>query len=211
MRALSAVTLRPEAQRALAARLRSAPRPRPYLSAWWFTLRWSASLGLVLLILLIGLWVTAAARSTLPTQTLYPLKRAIEQVELTFTAPAQQAAAHANLGQERTRELVELVGQGRTDPALLEPLAAEIAAATTVALNAIEATPAAQRVTVLTQILRYVQAQQNLVQAIQVQAPLAEGLADTLQTLIQHQQTAEHELAQLHDNGRLPIKLDGVA
>ncbi len=85
----------------------SAPaRPRLHPSA--------AALALVLVLLLLGSGLVLAAAGTLPGDTLYPVKRATEQVRLLLTVNSTaREELQANLDAERLREVRQVLASGR--------------------------------------------------------------------------------------------------
>lgn len=212
---LQTATLRPPAQRVIEHRLRQKAtalyhQRNPKRISWTLALRWSSTLTAAVLLWVVSLWTVRIAQATVPGELLYPLKRVVEKAELAFIPPSQLAAFHANLGQERTRELMALIGHQEENATLLEAVALDISASTEIALANSYAIPPAEREQVLRQILAYVEAQQDLVTSIKALAPLAAdgALAQTLVELSDHQKTVEDQLALLtpDDNG-LPLEL----
>jgi hypothetical protein len=104
-------------QRMLAAVSARFPAAAP-APAWYERrpiLRWGVLLAAILVLLTAsGWWSVTASATSLPGDTLYPVKRASEQVRLllTFDQAAQQAL-QTQLGQERLDETQAVLEQGR--------------------------------------------------------------------------------------------------
>jgi hypothetical protein len=99
LRAWPTLKARPEASRRIEARLRqqaqsqqAAPRVKRPVAA----LRWAVALIFVAL-LLVSAGAAAASGNSLPGDTLYPVKRTTESVQLFFTPPSGRAVFHVTL------------------------------------------------------------------------------------------------------------------
>ncbi|MBI4330919.1 MAG: hypothetical protein HY673_06535 [Chloroflexi bacterium] len=99
-------------------------RPLPLLRRVRFSL---VAIGLVPIFALGGTTVYAYNRS-LPDETLYPLKRAVETIELSLTSsPESRAEVHLKLAERRADEIVTQTRRGRTpSAATVESAASEI-------------------------------------------------------------------------------------
>lgn len=96
------------------ARARELKQKRAGEMTWWpqlsYSLRWAA----FLLAVVLGGWgVTAASASALPGEALYPLKRTVEQVQMSLAAEAQRAPLQAEFNQRRVAEIQTLLEQRR--------------------------------------------------------------------------------------------------
>jgi hypothetical protein len=84
----------------------------------------ATALILVLLCLALTGGVTYAASTSLPGSTLYPVKRAVEQIELALaTTPDSQARVHMALADQRLKEAIALSQRGQeqmAEQALME-------------------------------------------------------------------------------------------
>ncbi len=102
---------------------------RSVFSGWQFWPRGAAlvAVSLVVCLLLLTSTVSASAAS-LPGDSLYPIKRAAEQVRVAFTAESNQAALHLELAQTRLQELDALAQRGDVSTDSLTDLDAEMAA-----------------------------------------------------------------------------------
>ncbi len=102
------------------------PRPARYRPAQ--ALRWAAAAVLLVALLVAGL--TPAVAASLPGDALYPVKRAVEGIELALASSAQEQAAvrlaHAG---RRAEEAQALWQQGRFAPELVSSALEDLAAA----------------------------------------------------------------------------------
>ena len=87
------------------------PRRIPLFS---WQLRWVAATVAVLIFLMVGASGTAAASSSsMPDDTLYPVKLAVERARLTFTfSDTGKAKLHAKFTERRARELAHMAEKG---------------------------------------------------------------------------------------------------
>ncbi len=106
------------------------------------------SLTLVFLFLFSAVGVSAAS---VPGDVLYPIKRAAEQVRLTFTPDQDQAAVHLELAQARLHELDVLAQRGEVSAGLL----ADIEAETNIVLEHVASLPAEQQQALLTRMASF--------------------------------------------------------
>lgn len=96
------------------ARARELKQKRTGVMAWWpqlsYSLRWAA----FLLAIVLGGWgITAASASALPGEALYPIKRAVEQAQVSMAAEAQRLQLQAEFNQRRLTEIQALLEQRR--------------------------------------------------------------------------------------------------
>ncbi len=78
--------------------------------------RWALAMTAVLGFLLIGIGAVGAAASTLPDETLYPVKLATEQVKLTLAfSDMDKAMMHIQYAERRADEMVQMARQGKSD------------------------------------------------------------------------------------------------
>ncbi|MBL8046661.1 MAG: hypothetical protein JNL09_08975 [Anaerolineales bacterium] len=93
---------------------RELKQKRTGLLAWWPTLSYSLRLAAFLLAVVLGGWgVTAASASALPGEALYPLKRVVEQAQVSLAAEAQRLQLQAEFNQRRIAEIQALLEQRR--------------------------------------------------------------------------------------------------
>lgn len=96
------------------ARARELKQKRTGALAWWPSLSFSLRLVMFLLVLVFGGWgATAASASALPGEGLYPLKRAVEQIQVSLAAEAQRAQLQAEFNARRLAEIQALLEQRR--------------------------------------------------------------------------------------------------
>ncbi len=77
---------------------------------------WALAMTGVLGFLLIGIGAVGAAASTLPDETLYPVKLAAEQVKLTLAfSDMDKAMMHIQYAERRADEMVQVARQGKSD------------------------------------------------------------------------------------------------
>jgi len=99
------------------------PKPRRWQSFFlgWKP-QWTTAVAIVLVLLLAGGGTVAAARSSMPGSTLYPVKLATEQVQLALTFPSLgKTELYARLADRRVTEIVYMVDTGNTEQ--IEPTA----------------------------------------------------------------------------------------
>ena len=127
-RTLPTTALSPHARQAIRRQLHQAvdarqPRLRRTFAGSFgvFAMRFA----LVLLVVFLGIGGgVAAAQSSLPGSSLYPLKRASENVRLRLAAgPAQRATLHLNFAGARSVEILALAASGQAlDSAIVDDL-----------------------------------------------------------------------------------------
>jgi len=137
VKASSVIEPRPEFQRLTKQRLLSAlevkekKRPERRMPLWGWQRRWAVALVAVLVLILIGVGTVSASASSLPGDTLYPVKTATEKVQGFFTLGSEaKANFYMKLAQRRLDELKLLAESNRTVPkSLLGVMNAETNAA----------------------------------------------------------------------------------
>ncbi len=133
VRASSSIEPRPEFQRLAKHQLLSTiEEKRKKLTVhrktlWSWQRRWAVALVAVLVILLAGVGTVSASASSLPGDTLYPVKTAAENVQGFFTFGSEaKANFYMSLAQRRLNELNKLVEENRDIPqSLLEAMSSE--------------------------------------------------------------------------------------
>ena len=122
-KASSVIEPRPEFQRLAKQRLLSALEAREKKKAerrmpfWAWQRRWAVALMAVLVLILIGVGTVSASASSLPGDTLYPVKTAAENVQGFFTFGSEaKANFYMKLAQRRLDELKLLVENNRNVP-----------------------------------------------------------------------------------------------
>ena len=122
-KASSRIEPRPEFQRLAKYRLLSAIEEKSKKKAahcipfWGWQRRWALALVAVLVIILAGVGTVTASASSLPGDTLYPVKTATENVQGFFTFGSEaKANFYMKLAQRRLDELKSLVARNRDIP-----------------------------------------------------------------------------------------------
>jgi len=118
VKASSHIEPRPEFQRLAKHRLLSAieekgkKRAEHRMPLWGWQRRWAVALAAVLVLILVGVGTVTASASSLPGDTLYPVKTATEKVQGFFTFGSEaKANFYMKLAQRRLDELKSL-GEG---------------------------------------------------------------------------------------------------
>ncbi len=173
LRAWQTVKARPEASRRIEARLRqqaqsqrAAPRVKRPVAA----LRWAVALILAAL-LIASAGTMAASANSLPGDTLYPVKRTTESVQLLFTPLSGRAAFHTTLAQRRLDELSALAGRESVGADIVTDLTSELTTETEAALAAVKDAPPQQQAAVLGIIVRQTGEQQTVLQTLKESVP----------------------------------------
>jgi len=84
---------------------------RPVFS-WRF--RWATAVATVLILLLANGGMVAAAMGSMPDEPLYPVKLAVEQLQLNLTtSPLDKAKLYAELSDRRVTEIIHLAQEGK--------------------------------------------------------------------------------------------------
>jgi hypothetical protein len=123
VKASSHIEPSPELQRLAKQQLISAledkgkKRAERRMPLWGWQRRWAVALAAVLILILIGVGTVSASAGSLPGDTLYPVKTAIEKVQGFFTFGSEaKANFHMKLAQQRLDELKLLVEGNRNIP-----------------------------------------------------------------------------------------------
>ncbi|MEK7281463.1 MAG: DUF5667 domain-containing protein [Chloroflexota bacterium] len=104
--AFSAVELRPEVKAQAQYRLLS--QPRPVYRPWWFR-RWAVAVMPVLAVLLLGSSTVLAANNSLPGDSLYGVKLAVEQLRAKLPrSGVEKAQYQLKLAEKRIDEMASL-------------------------------------------------------------------------------------------------------
>lgn len=119
----SAIEPRPEFQRLTKQLLFSAlevkkeKRTGRRMPLWGWQRRWAVAITVVLVLILIGVGTVSASASSLPGDTLYPVKTATEKVQGFFTMGSEaKASFHMKIAQRRMDELKLLAESNRNIP-----------------------------------------------------------------------------------------------
>lgn len=81
----------------------------------WFP-RWAAAVSVIVIVLLAGTGIVAAAEGSLPDSPLYALKLATETVRLGFTtSDIDKAELYVKLTDERVDEIIQMAESGKVD------------------------------------------------------------------------------------------------
>ena len=87
---------------------------------WGWQRRWAVAFAAVLVLILVGVGTVSASASSLPGDTLYPVKTATEKVQGFFTLGSEaKANFHMKLAQRRLNELKSLAESNRNIPQTL--------------------------------------------------------------------------------------------
>ncbi len=105
---------------------------------------------LVSMVVIVASTTVALAASSVPGDTLYPIKRATEQVTLSLTPMQRRAAFHVQLGDRRLQEFAILDARGSIHVELLD----EASHATQLALDELAVLPMDQQGSVLQSIVQ---------------------------------------------------------
>jgi len=126
VKAASLIEPRPEYKTSARNRLVSALEAREKkkterrMPLWGWQRRWAVALAAVLVLILVGVGTVSASASSLPGDTLYPVKTATEKVQGFFTLGSEaKANLHMKLAQRRLNELKLLAESNRNIPQTL--------------------------------------------------------------------------------------------
>lgn len=190
---LTVLTPRPEFNRRMEARLRQKVRARkPTVARWRIPiLRWATPFALITTLLFGMVGTVAASSDSAPGNTLYPVKRVSETVQVILTPAPEQASLHATLAQHRLDEITALYQQGTVNLNLLTELTTE----TETALDLVENTPLEKQGEILSAIVLLTQRQQAILTTVKTSAPpqAQAGLDRAIQASSQN-----HRVAQAH-------------
>ena len=205
---LSAATTQAQEARLRAALQAQRPRqPARRRSAWVWprltisqpVLRWAMALVLVAALLMGSTGVVAAAAESLPGELLYPVKRTTETVRVSLTPLAGRAKLHLALARERAEELEAVVVRGLATPLVVKELTTAMLAETELALAHIDAAPAGEQASLLTEALASIEQQQALLETVTEQLTVTTEveLASALATVQLNGTVVEATLAQM--------------
>jgi hypothetical protein len=91
-------------------------KPRGGKGFFRWHLRWAAPVALIIGILMIGSGTVTAASSSLPDETLYPVKLAAESVQIAFTPSAlDKAELYARFADRRVAEIIKMADRGKVE------------------------------------------------------------------------------------------------
>jgi len=135
------VTLSPAALDRIEARLRQrnavlhrparsrSMRPGPASRTWQFgrVLRYMAAACMVLILVAAG--TARASANSLPGDTLYPVKRAIEDTRLTLASPSAEASLRVDFAGRRMNEFQKLLAERQIYPRVLEDASGDLSRA----------------------------------------------------------------------------------
>ena len=147
--------------------------------------------------------IASAATGSWPGDSLYPIKRGIETVQLDLTPASGRASLYISLAARRLDELSGLVSHGRVQADLLSTSLLDLKLDTEAAVSAVPSSPPDQQVEILGRIVREASRQQTILQAVmpQVAAQSPAILNQTLQAAIASQAVAEEDLRQIQARG----------
>ncbi|MFW6151124.1 MAG: DUF5667 domain-containing protein [Chloroflexota bacterium] len=82
--------------------------------------KWALAMSAILLVVVMGVAVTAASRDAVPDEVFYPVKLVTEDVRLTLTfSDTDRAALHLRFAERRGSEMVGMAEEGKTDYVLM--------------------------------------------------------------------------------------------
>jgi hypothetical protein len=91
----------------------AARKQRP-ISFW--RLRWATVVATLLIVLSAGSGMVAAANNSMPDGPLYPIKLAVEQLQISLTSsPLDKVKLYAELSDRRVAEIIYLTGKGNVE------------------------------------------------------------------------------------------------
>jgi Domain of unknown function (DUF5667) len=196
-----APTLSPQANRRIEARLRQPWQARRLTAPRRFGLaaRWAA-IPLLATLLFAGFGIVSAASSSLPGDSLYPIKRAGEAVQLSITPASARATLYATLAARRLNEISAAVSRDHVQANLLNLLLNDLKLDTEAAFSAEPDSPINQQAEVLNQLIREASRQQMVLHTIMplVPPPAQDSLKQALQASITDQALAEERLRQIN-------------
>lgn len=122
-RASSVIEARPEFERlakyrfSAALQAKNARKSEGRMPLWRWQRRLAVAFAVILVLFLVGAGTVTASASSLPGDTLYPVKTATEKVQGFFTFGNEaKASFHIKLAQRRLNEIEALAGKNRTIP-----------------------------------------------------------------------------------------------
>ena len=173
-----------QATRARLLRLQPPANIRARNRTAWFSLGGSlryaaAAIVIVLLFATFSGGVAYAASNSLPGSALYPVKRAVEQVELAMaTTPESQAQVHMALADQRLNEAAALAKSGQQQ--LAEQAVKEYSAQVDAALAVLPTSPSGASASTARELAKSLSRQQEELRAIQVPASMKKTVEDAI-------------------------------
>lgn len=144
------------------ARSRRARRPVQFSFA-----QWAIASAVVLALIVASTGTVAASASSLPGETLYPVKRFVEGAQLVLASEDKRPALHIAFAETRLSEIESLAAEGDIPPGLVQDLATETEAALTGALSV----PVEQQAETYAAIVSMTEHQQEVLARVLAKAP----------------------------------------
>lgn len=144
------------------AQSRHARRPLQFSFA-----RWAIASAVVLALILASTGTVAASASSLPGETLYPIKRFVEGAQLSLASGDKRPALHIKFAETRLSEIESLAAEGDIPPGLVQDLATE----TEAALTGAPSVPVEQQAETYAAIVSMTDHQQEVLARVLAKAP----------------------------------------
>lgn len=129
--------------------------------------QWAIASAVVLALIIASTGTVAASASSLPGETLYPVKRFVEGMQLRLAFEDKRPALHIAFAETRLGEIESLAEAGHIPPGLVEDLAAE----TEAALTSAPSVPAEQQAETYAAIVSMTEHQQEVLARVLAKAP----------------------------------------
>jgi len=93
---------------------------------WSYLRRWAyVTICILTFLIVAGLGLNVASASAVPGDTLYPVKKSFEEIQIAFSfSNMAKAETHVRLAERRINEIIELAGQGESE--YIPDLASEV-------------------------------------------------------------------------------------
>ncbi|MEK6573497.1 MAG: DUF5667 domain-containing protein, partial [Chloroflexota bacterium] len=153
-------------------------------------LRWTLVWVMVAALIAASTGVVAASSASLPGDTLYPVKRWSENVQLKLSPASSRPALHAAFSANRLAEFEALENRGVVLPEIVEDMADE----TELALTGLESVPGDQQAELLTKLVALVERQQVVLTRVQANAP------ESAREALEHAQSVSERAQQAIQN-----------